>query len=248
MSLESTTEQSVVAAPVVIAAGGFITVPETTLPSGQVVPAFQVSQYHISKDSNGAPIVDPQLVPWTDIDFADAKAQCEAMGGQLIRESQALALAWNVFNVAANWSDGVVGEGTLLMGLHDDYDLDEAPTGDYVHPDADQRRGFKLSNGETVFDVAGCIYTWVFDDVQGDAEGLIANAFAEGSPTVATAPYPSMEKGMGWRPRSGIDWSGYALVRGGRWCSGSGAGVFGVDVGWPGFGDDSVGFRCTKGL
>ena len=226
----------------------FVTVPETTLPNGLVVPAFQVSQYHVSADGDGRPVVNPELVPWTEIDFAGAKAQCEVMGGQLIRETQALALAWNVFNVAENWSGGAVGEGTLLMGLHDDDDMDEAPTGVYVHADASQRRGFKLSNGETVFDVAGCVFSWVFDDVQGDEQGVVACAFAEDSPSIATAPYPSREKGMGWRPRAGADWSGSALFRGGYWCSSDRAGVFGLGDGWPVNEYGDVGFRCTKGL
>ena len=242
MSNESTVEQAALAA--VISETGFVTVPETKLPNGLVVPAFQVSQFHISTGDEGQPVVNEDLPPWVEIDFREAKAQCEAMGGQLIRETQALALAWNVFNVAANWSGGAVGEGTLSMGLHDDYDLDEAPTGTYEQ----QKRGFLLSTGETVFDVAGLVFTWVFDDVQGDDEGLIVKAFAEDSPSIATAPYPSREKGMGWRPDAGTDWSCNALVRGGGWGSGSLAGVFYLDLVWP---DDEygyVGFRCTKGL
>jgi hypothetical protein len=239
------TEAAEPAAPAtVLSATGFVTVPETTLPNGLVVPAFQVSQYHIAKDESGAPVVNPELSPWVEIDFAGAKAQCEAMGGQLIRETQALALGWNIFNVAENWSGGAVGEGTLRMGLHDDDDLDEAPTGTYEL----EKRGFKLSNGETVFDAAGLVYTWVFDDVQGDDAGLVAKAFAEDSPSIATAPYPSMQKGMGWRPRAGADWSGDALIRGGSWGSGSLAGVFGLNGDWPDLENGSVGFRCTKGL
>lgn len=242
---DGATEAAEPAAPAtVISATGFVTVPETTLPNGLVVPAFQVSQSHIAKDASGAPVVNQELSPWVEIDFAGAKAQCEAMGGQLIRETQALALAWDVFNVAANWSGGTVGEGTLSMGLNDDYDLDDAPTGVYEQ----QRRGFKLSTGETVFDVAGLVYSWVFDDVQGDEYGLIAKAFAEDSPSIANIPYPSMEKGMGWRPPAGADWSGDALVRSSRWRSGSDAGVFLLSSGWPGGECGYVGFRCTKGL
>jgi hypothetical protein len=227
-----------------ISTTGFVTVPETTLPNGLVVPAFQVSQFHVAKDENGAPVVNEQLVPWTEIDFYDAKKQCEAMGGQLIRETQALALAWNVFNVAANWSGGAMGEGTLNMGLHEEDELDEPPTGTYEQG----KRGFLLSTGETVFDVAGLVYSWVFDDLQGDDDGLVAKAFAEDSPSIATAPYPSMEKGMGWRPRAGADWSSRALVRGGCWFSGSNTGVFRLNYGWPGSECGNVGFRCTKGL
>jgi len=65
----------------------------------------------------------------------------------------------------------------------------------------------------------GNVYQWVFDNVQGDITGVIASDFAEDSPSITTAPYPSEEKGMGnyevW------DWSGRALIRGGCWYSGS---------------------------
>jgi hypothetical protein len=86
----------------------------------------------------------------------------------------------------------------------------------------------------------------VFDDVQGDENGLVAKAFASDSPSITKATYPSMEKGMGWRPDGGSNWSGDALVRGGYWGSESDAGVFCLSVVWPGIEDDGVGFRCTK--
>ena len=55
-----------------------------------------------------------------------------------------------------------------------------------------------------------------------------------------------MEKGTGWRPSAGRDWSGLALVRGGYWDSVGDAGAFRLNYDWPDLGDDSVGFRCTK--
>jgi hypothetical protein len=246
MSNENTAVVAEAGADTVISTTGFVTVPETTLPNGTVVPAFQIGQFHCAKGDNGNAVINRELAPWVEINYADARAACADIGASLITETQALALAWNVYNVAANWSGNAVGEGTLLMGLHDDYDLDEAPTGAYEHPDADQRRGFLLSNGETVFDVAGCVYTWVFDDVQGNEDGIVARAFAEDSPSITTAPHPSMEKGMGWYPPAGRDWSGSALIRCGCWCSRDCAGVCVLSLGWPDFGDDRVGFRCTK--
>lgn len=47
MNAETTTEQAAIAAPAV--ENLFVTVPETTLPGGLVVPAFQVGQYLCSK-------------------------------------------------------------------------------------------------------------------------------------------------------------------------------------------------------
>jgi len=68
------------------------------------------------------------------------------------------------------------------------------------------------------------------------------------SPSLTTAPYPSQEKGMGWRPDGERNWSGTALVRGGFWYSGSGAGVFYLDFDYPENRNGGVGFRCTKSL
>ena len=89
------------------------------------------------------------------------------------------------------------------------------------------------------------MYQWIFDDAQGDENGLIDQRFAEDSASLL-APYPSMEKGMGWRPNAGTNWSGGALIRGGYWGSGSNAGAFYLDLGWPGVRYDLVGIRCTK--
>jgi hypothetical protein len=224
----------------------FVIVPETTLPGGLVVPAFEVSQFHIAKGDDGQPVIDAERAPWVEVNFEEAKAACAAMGGQLIRETQALALAWNIFNVADNWSGGAVGEGTLLQGLHDDDDLDEAPTGVYTHPDRDQRRAFKLSNGQIVYDAAGTVFSWIFDDVQGDEQGLVARAIGADSPSITTAPLAAKNKGIGWQPAPGTDWSSLALVRGGCWYSVGRAGVFNLDGGWPGYRGGRVGFRCTK--
>lgn len=87
----------------------------------------------------------------------------------------------------------------------------------------------------------------MFDDVQGDEQGLISKPFAEDSLSLR-APYPSLEKGMGWRPDAGANWSGYALIRGGFWGSESLAGAFGLNLGWPDSRLDYVGFRCTRPL
>jgi formylglycine-generating enzyme required for sulfatase activity len=225
----------------------FVTVPETTLPNGTVVPAFQVGQYHCSKGQDGKVAIIASAKPWVEINYADARQACTAAGYALLTELQALAIAYNVSQQDANWSGGKVGEGKLLQGLHLDPDnVDEAYAGDYVSPDPAERRTFVLSNGQTIFDAAGNVYSWIFDDVQGDENGLVVRAFAADSPSITTAPYPSLERGIGWYPKAGSDWSGNALVRGGCWYSVADAGVFYLDLDWPDYALDSVGFRCTK--
>jgi hypothetical protein len=225
----------------------FVTVPETTLPNGMVVPAFQVGQYHCSKGSDGQVAINATAKPWVEINYAEARQACADAGYSLLTELQALAIAHNIAQQAANWSGGAVGEGTLMQGLHLDPDnVDEAYAGDYVPADPSERRVFTLSNGQTIIDAAGNVYSWIFDDVQGDENGLVARAFAADSPSITSAPFPSMQRGVGWYPKAGSDWSGYALVRGGYWCSDSRAGVFVLYGDWPDDADDYVGFRCTK--
>jgi hypothetical protein len=222
----------------------FVTVPEVILPNGAVVPSFQAGQYFCSKDAAGKAAVTAAGEPWVQINYAEARQACTDAGFTMLTELQALAIAFDVSQQDANWTGGKVGAGSLIQGLRNDT-VDEAQRGEYV-PGEDERRMFVLSNGQTICDAAGNIYTWIFDNVQGDENGLVARAFAEDSPSITTAPFPSMTKGMGWRPKAGSDWSGLALVRGGCWDDGDNAGVFILDFVWPVGRFDYVGFRCTK--
>lgn len=256
MNTQNTSEQTAVAE-----AGTeqslFVIVPETTLPCvivgsvvtrpGITVPAFQVGQYLCSQSPDGLATVLATGTPWVEIDYADARAACADAGFALITELQALSLAFNLFQQNMNWTGGEVGVGDMFQGLRLDLDDTSEPYAfDFVSPDPSERRGFYLPGGQMVMDAAGNAYTWVFDDVQGDADGLIVKAFAADSPSIATAPFASMERGMGWRPGAGTDWSGRALIRGGCWCSDSNAGVFRLGIDWPGGDRSYVGFRCTK--
>lgn len=221
----------------------FVTVPETTLPNGTVVPSFKVGKYITGRIDDQLSISE-SAAPWVEINFFDAKAEAEKAGLKLITELQYLALAHNIASVAANWTSGVVGKGSLYQGLHDDK-VEEAQAGDYMPEEESERRWFELSNGERIIDAAGNCYTWIFDDVQGNENGIVSSAFSEDSPSITTAPSPSMENGVGWYPRHGANWSGNALVRGGFWYSVDLAGVFCLGYDYPGREYGRIGFRCT---
>lgn len=221
----------------------FITVPETILPSGIIVPSFQVSQFACTKGADGKPASNADDAPWVRINYHEAVEACEAPGFKLITETQWLAIAWNASQQDCNWTGGKVGEGELFCGIRNG-NVNSAQPGSYEPDDQEERRWLTLSNGERICDLNGNVYQWVFDDVQGDAQGIIVRDFAEDSISITTPPYPSDEKGMGnyevW------DWSGFALIRGGCWRSGSNAGVFRLGFVWPDRRSVSVGFRCTK--
>ncbi|MDB5813507.1 MAG: hypothetical protein JWN23_624 [Rhodocyclales bacterium] len=215
----------------------FISVPEVTLPNGVVVPSFSVGQHLCSQSPDGT--------PWVEVSYHNARKACERAGTKLITELQALAIAHEIAQQDINWTGGKVGEGNIFIGIHKG-NVGEVQPAAYISPDEEERRWHQLSNGECIYDFAGHCFTWVFDDVQGNADGIVDRVIAADSPSLTTAPFPSREKGTGWRPQAGANWSGSALIRGGCWHSGRHAGVFYLGYVWPDREFDNIGFRCTK--
>ena len=221
----------------------FVTVPETILPNGLVVPEFQVAAYLTGKSEDDELVINDQATPWTDISYYDAKSTATDAGYQLITETQWLAIAYDASQQASNWTGGKVGEGSMLQGVRNG---GNALAGDQEPAHTEERRWLVLSNGSRLCDFNGNVFQWVFDDVQGNDAGLIAKKITLESPSMSTAPYASEKKGMGWRPDGARDWSSRALIRGGCWYSGGYAGAFYLNYGWPGGEYDYIGFRCTK--
>src|SRR5471030_1004635 len=87
----------------------FVSIPETTLPDGTVVPAFKYGRYPASKGVDGAVAHSISAKPWVRIKFADAVAACDAAGLQLARETQELAVRHLICQQPENWSGGEVG-------------------------------------------------------------------------------------------------------------------------------------------
>ncbi len=228
------------------AAPYMITVPATRMPDGTLQPEFQVSQHLAAKGADGRATQAPDQAPWVDISYFDAVEACKAIGRNLLAERRALAIAINIAGVGANWTGGAVGAGRLKQGLRKG-GVRSAQPANYAPPDADEGRWFVLSNGARICDYAGNAYSWVFDDVQGDERGLVAKPFELSSPSMAAVDFCcARDKGAGWIPAVGRDWTGYALVRGGYWCSEDHAGVFDLGDGWPDNADGDVGFRYTN--
>jgi hypothetical protein len=225
----------------------YIVVPQVTLPNGTIVPSFKVGKYLSSRGPMGTPISISTENPWVEISYHEAINAAESNALDLLKETQALAIAYDISQQDINWTGGKVGVGSIFQGLHKGNASKAYPANITASTDPEERRWHELSNGQRIHDFAGNAFTWVFDDVQGDEKGLCTKIAAD-SISLTTAPYPSREKGMGWRPDGACDWSGYALIRGGCWCSGSNAGVFHLSGDWPDNRSDNVGFRCTKGF
>ena len=225
----------------------YIVVPQITLPNGTVVSSFKVGKYLSSRGPMGTPISISTENPWVEINYHDAISAAECNALDLLKETQALSIAYDISQQDINWTGGKVGAGSIFQGLHKGNVGKAYPANITASTDPEERRWHELSNGQRIYDFAGNAFTWIFDDVQGDEKGLCTRIAAD-SISLTTAPYPSHDKGMGWRPDSARDWSGLALFRGGCWFSESYAGVFSLSNGWPGNRIGYVGFRCTKGL
>lgn len=212
-----------------------------------VVADFLVGRFMTRFNDDGTATISADAVPTTYISYDDALPKLEAAGLKMLTLAQSHVLALEVLEQGANWSGGEVGKGKLMQGLHMGT-VRGAVDGNYVSPNEEERRGFVLSNGEIVNDVAGHLYAWLFDDVHGDERGLVkTDSLPVDSPAVY-APYEAGTHGIGYPMDEGDDLSGGALIRGGCWSSGGYAGVFGVDGGWPGGDVGDVGVRSTKDL
>lgn len=226
----------------------FVLISETALPRADgtslVVPAFWYARYPASKGADGKLVHDISAKPWVSIDFTAANAAAEAAGLLVARETQELVVRHLICQQPENWTSGEVGKGSVYQGLHRGT-VSCAQPADYA-ADEDERNWHVLPGGEKVYGVAGNIWTYSYDDVQGDARGLVAGRLASDSISLTTAPYPSNKKGMGYRTSGDDNWSGRALIRGGCWRDGDDAGVFRLGYVRPSLAYDGVGFRCTK--
>lgn len=225
----------------------FVRVPETRLPGGEVVPAFEVSRYLCCLDTDWRV---PHAASWAHtvpavrISYRRALEACRNSGWDLITERQWLAIADDVASVDANWTLWKFGEGKLRQGLRHGYT--HGPVSGMFHPDTDDEFRLKrLSNGERIYDFGGNAWSWVFDDLQGGPDGVAA-IVEEDSPSLTTARFPSTSKGMGRFPKHRQAWDGRGLIRGGGWRSGKDAGAFALYAAQL-YGEYlSIGFRATR--
>lgn len=227
----------------------FGTLPDTILPptamfpKGLEVPGFQIGLYPCNKGDDGKLAITSSGQPLVNINYRDAIAGAAAIGCDIDTATRSLATAYHIAAIDENWTGGKVGKGKLFQGVRK-WNLNSALTGDYVPTDPDERPWLYLPDGSKIYHFAGGIYGWMRNDIDGDAEGLVCKPFAEGHPLL-TIPYPTEDKGQGWTPCVGTNWSGSALIRGGCWSSSGYAGVFNLDGDDPRYYWSNVGVRWT---
>lgn len=218
---------------------------------------FCVGKYE-AKNVGGKAVSQAEGLPWTGVNQAEAMeiASNACSGCSLVSEAQWLTVAHNVANVSSNWSGGSVGDGYMYRGHSDNspsnaleasQDDSDGYFGTGNSGNSNQRRTHTLNNGEVIWDFAGNAYEWT-DGQIGDGKPGTGSAMGwadwRDSPSVGAMnpdPFPASytPAASGWtRASHGIggiysnpsESTVRGFIRGGRWSSGSGAGVFNLSL------------------
>jgi len=206
----------------------------------------------------------------TYVSHIEAKNACESLGSgyKLINRSEWVAIARDVENIANNWNNLVVGEGFLYRGHSSNSPnrvIGVSNISDYysdiVNAEGiEQRRVMFISSGEVVWDLAGNVMEWNNDKFNSNAE----SSFGKPSETwyewtTVSESYDSFKPlnksltsangiGMLYADPNNAYPSGtqHAFLSGGAFNSGSGAGIFNLQVDIAPEGSFyHIGFRCS---
>jgi len=239
---------------------------------------FCVAKYEMkcNNDATGAactgsPVSMAANQPWVNVTQPNAKSLCAGLGTQyhLITNAEWMTIARSIEANAANWSTGTVSSGALNRGHSDNSPaatlasgMDDNPcsgTGDTCSTTVfhDQRRTHVLSNGQTIWDLAGNAKEFIDWNLTTDRAGTTLNNYTEINATSVTASMPSTAFksndnaltsangiGMYWPDTDALN--GYA-TRGGFYTNNlNRSGVYHLDFGWSNTSTDSrLGFRCA---
>ncbi len=235
-----------------------------TCPTGMVaVPAspadgkqgFCVDKYE-EKSVGGVATSQAAGTPWVSIAQYDARAACIVAGKHLITEPEWLAIAHNIENVGWNWNGGVAGTNQMSDGHSDSTpgnslaaaaDTDPCNgTGETcdVNTWSTQRRTYKLSNGEYIWDFGGDVWEWT-DAINRDAYPI--NNGASGACNTAGDGRCGNTRTTNDYFSGGSTVAARGFVRGGRWTAGVYSGAFYLNLDdAPGNSGTYLGFRCAR--
>ncbi len=233
------------------------------VPADGVNPAFCVDKYE-AKNVDGKARSLASGTPWADIDQNAARAACVAVGKRLISNDEWLQIARNVENVGWNWSGGSVGSGNMSDGHSDNSPGNSLAAGSDDDPCYgtgnscsttvwhNQRRTYKLSNGEYIWDFGGNVWQWIDETVQNHVLGSNGSSFPNDWSAWSSCSSPSDSRcgntiatNDGRHGGNTVDLRGFR--RGGYWDSGPYAGPFSLILMYsPVTPNAFIGFRCVR--
>lgn len=172
---------------------GWAYIPEYTLPSGKVVPAFEVMKYLASDDGDGTAVSRTGVAPWHGQGFNDVRKACQRIGAganatgdgermeyDLISDSQWLSISHQAVLDSRNWVNSCWGDDIVVGGHSDNspsYALASSPDdsdGYYLTGNSEtdstewlraQRRTLYLPNGSVLWDMSANGTQWVYCDL-----------------------------------------------------------------------------------
>lgn len=234
---------------------------------------FCVMQYEAKNDGSNNAISQAGTTPWVTITQTEAITSCASTGGHLITNNEWMTIARNVEQLDGNWSSGLVGTGCLYRGNNGE---DDACGYNGSDPEygvgRDAKASLALSNGQTIWDMAGNVWEWTNNTISCASANCTAGEMPyDASPAsewiefTALAKYGSLSYGAirpsnsAWDSTYGIGKiytdvnaaspSGniHAFERGGNWVGGADAGVFMLTLRYaPSHSDTNIGFRCSR--
>ncbi len=228
-------------------------IPVPALSTGR--PGFCVDKYE-AKQSGSVAVSQASGTPWVNITQYNAKGACRAAGKRLITEEDWIHIAQDVEQVGWNWSGGTPGSGNMSDGHSDNSpanslaaSTDDDPcygTGQTcdINTWNSQRRTYKLSNGEYIWDFGGNVWDWVDGFTYADypyannwnawtacntPDGICGNTLATND-----------------QRHGGNTTALRALRRGGGWAGGTNSGAFTLSLALvPSNSYGNRGFRCA---
>ena len=231
--------------------------------ANNTLPCTSANNEYIASTPSGFPIAN--------ISQTDAASYCASIGAHLITNNEWQTIAWNAQNNPQNWSGNAVGSGYIYSGHNDgspNYAL-EASSDDSqgyygeTNTGGNQKRTLSLSNGQTIWDMAGNVWQWTNDTITGGNEPTGATPGFAWREFTAITTWGSMSQqtagplNASWNSSQGIgqiysdgtasNATIYGFLRGGYWNVGGYAGVETLSLNiTPGYTDISIGFRCAR--
>ncbi len=230
---------------------------------------FCVMQYE-AKNVGGIATSQAASTPWVSINLTTAQAACKAIGAHLINNSEWMAIARDAESASSNWNGSVMYRG------HTDNVPASALASDGIDPyygtgqssPSEQRRTLTLSNGQTIWDIAGNVWEWVdysilttemptprtgwleFNQITNWSTNLgydnvgpkdKSRTGSNGVGRIYTDPDTSYSNNTPY------DNTAHAFVRGGYWSNGTYAGAFALSLYYsPANTAADIGFRCAR--